>query len=243
MDKLLDWFEEHKFGVIGTLALHSLFLLLFTMWQLRGVPTEEERSTMQMDVIEIEQAEQMIEQIENPELEQARRDVKNLTSNITATKTYQAYSSQRLSERVEEDLRKLEQEEFERLAQERRDRGEEIEVPELDPSKWSKERYMEQKVEPMKVEGLALVEYDLKGRTDSYLHKPGFQCMKGGVVVINVIVNSSGKVDKAELNPAASNTSDECLIEKAMASARSARFNSIQSGPQSGTIKYTFLRQ
>ena len=32
----------------------------------------------------------------------------------------------------------MEQAEFDRLAEERRERGEEIEMPELDPSKWDK---------------------------------------------------------------------------------------------------------
>ncbi len=240
MDKLLDWFEEHKFGVIGTLALHSLFLLLFTMWQLRGTPTEEERSTMQMDVIEIEQAEQMIEQLENPEQAQAR-EVKNLTSNITATKSYQPFSSQRLSERVEEDLKKFEQEEFDRLAQERRERGEEIEMPQLDPSKWNKELYMDKAAEPMKVEGATTVWHDLVGRVREN-DIPGYLCKSEGRVAVKVTVSADGTVTKADIDPSRTANADDCMLEHALRSTKRARF-STGTAAQSGTVFFLFLRQ
>lgn len=240
MEKLLDWFEEHKVGIIGSLALHSLFLLVFTMWQLRGTPTEEERSTMQLDVIEIDQAEQMIEQLEDPQRTEAR-EVKNLTSNITATKSYQPYSSQRLSERVEEDLRKFEQEEFDRLAQERRDRGEEIEMPQLDPSKWNKELYMDKAAEPMKVEGATTVWHDLQGRVREN-DVPGYLCKTEGRVAVRVTVSADGTVTKADVDRSRSANADDCMLEHALRSTRRARFSS-GAANQSGTVFFLFLRQ
>ena len=61
MTGFLDWFERHKLGVIGTLAMHSCLLFVFTLMELRTTPTEEERSDMRVEVISDDQAEEMIQ--------------------------------------------------------------------------------------------------------------------------------------------------------------------------------------
>ena len=64
-------------------------------------------------------------------------------------------------------------------------------------------------------------------------------------MLIRVEVARGGAVNKAEIDQAGTNTSDECLLENAMASARSARFTSSSSAPdpQRGTITYRFVAQ
>jgi hypothetical protein len=119
-------------------------------------------------------------------------------------------------------------------------------MPELDPSKWDPKRYQEKTdPKPVRVEGVAMVEFDLKDRTDSYLHRPGFQCRGGGVVVVRVSVDAAGRVTRADVDPQASTTNEDCLVEKAMDSARSARFSRSATAPdpQKGWIKYIFLSQ
>ncbi len=243
MDTFLNWFEEHKIGVIGTLAVHSALLFVFLLSNLRSIPREDERSDMRIEIVDSEEAEELIEEMEHEELAATDRKVTNLTSNITAERTMRSYSPQRLAQQVEEEVRRMEQEEFDRLQEERRERGEEITIPELDPSKWNKEKYMDEKPEPVRIEGLALVEFNLEDRVDQYLHRPGFQCLTGGIVQVNVTVDPSGRVIRAEMDPRTSTTTDECLIEKAINSAKTARFNDRAGGDQSGWIKYTFMEQ
>ena len=62
MTEFLDWFERHKLGVIGTLALHSVLLFGFTLWQVNMEPTELERNEMRVDVMNDVEAEEVMQQ-------------------------------------------------------------------------------------------------------------------------------------------------------------------------------------
>lgn len=243
MDRFLDWFEEHKVSVIGTLALHSLLLFLFTLMELRDRPPKDMVSMSHVDVMEPEKAEELMERIEHPELV-AAREVINATSNITAERVTNQFSHARLAERVENDLKAMEQAEFDRLAQERRDEGREIVIPELDPSKWNKEQYMKTAAEPMKVEGATTVWHDLKGRTREN-DVPGYLCKEMGRVAVTISVDRQGQVVKAEHDASRSQNADECMLEHAMASARRAHFNALLSAsdPQKGTLYFLFMPQ
>jgi hypothetical protein len=244
----LEWFDRHKVGIIGTLMLHTTALFYFAMLDLRSVPEERERSELRADVAP-PITDQEFERIEQQIITGTPVEVKSLSSNVSAQYAeprLSARAQERMAESIEEDLKAMEQAEFDRLKAERAARGEEIDMPELDPTKWDPERYKQQKeTKPVRVEGVAMVEYDLKDRSDQFLHRPGFQCRGGGVVLIRVSVAADGRVERAEVDPGASSTAEECLVEKALDSARNARFNrsSTAADPQKGWIKYTFLGQ
>jgi len=243
MTRFLDWFERHKLGVIGTLAMHSCLLFVFTLMELRSTPTEEERSDMRVEVISDDQAEEMIRQIEHPELAPVRK-ITNATSNITAEKTSPSYSPAKLEQRVENELREMEKAEFDRLAQERKDRGEEVTFPTLDPSKWNKELYMEKAAEPVKIEGATTVWHDLKGRVRAD-DVPGYLCKEQGRVALSIQVAPDGSVQKAEFDASRSAGADECMLEHALTSAKRARFNAASGAPnpQKGTLYFLFVHQ
>lgn len=238
----LDWFEEHKVAVIGTLTLHTLGLFTMTLLHMRTTPREEEISEMRMELITEEEAMQMQEAIQQQALG-IPQEVKNVTSNITAD-VKPTFSQAKLTERVENDLRAFEQEEFDRLAQERRERGEEVEMPQLDPSKWNKELYMDKAAEPVKVEGATTVWHDLQGRVREN-DVPGYLCRTQGRVAVRITVDRSGRVQKAEVDPSRSANADECMIEHALRSSQRARFNALSSAPdpQKGTVFFLFMPQ
>ena len=242
LNRLLDWFEEHKVGVIGTLALHTVGVFLFTVWNIRTTPTEDERSEMRIEVLSEPEMEELLQEMENQEQGVPQR-VTNLTSNVTA-EVKPGFSQERLAERVENELRQMEQEEFDRLAQERRDRGEEVEMPTLDPSKWNKELYMEKAAEPVKVEGATTVWHDLKDRVRAN-DVPGYLCKDQGRVAIAVQVDRRGFVVKAEIDVRQTSQANECMLEHALNSTRRARFNASSSAPdvQKGTVYFLFLPQ
>lgn len=243
MSSFLDWFERHKLGIIGTLTMHSFLLFAFSMWQIRTTPTDAERSEMRVEVVPQEEVEQFMMRVENPELAAAMK-VTNATSNITAQSSTRSYSPTKLAERVESELKAIEQEEFDRLAQERRDKGEEVVIPQLDPSKWNKELYLEKAAEPVKVEGATTVWHDLKDRVRAD-DVPGYLCKQQGRVAISIHVDRAGRVLKAEVDAGRSAGADDCMLEHAMTSARRARFNSLGSAPDphKGTLYFLFLPQ
>lgn len=243
MHGFLDWFEDHKYSIIATLTVHSFLLFLFSLSTLSTVPEKATMAEAYVEVIPPAEVEQFIQRIEHPELAE-NMQVTNATSNITAQTSMSRASQARMAEAVESDLKAMEQAEFDRLAQERRDAGQEIVIPELDPAKWKKERYMKPSSEPIKVEGTALVSIDLDKR-DRMPGIPGYLCRGSGRIVIKVEVERSGRVRKAEFDPERSQNVDECMFEHAMRSARETRFTQSSSAPepQVGTITFTYVAQ
>ncbi len=242
----LDWFERHKFGVVGTLMLHTMMLFAMAMSKL---PQESKEKVQPEMVMELATPEELPPDptLQPPLL--ASVPVKNLTSNITASSSqprmFLSHGAQeRISSSVEEDLRSFEAEEFAKLAEERKLAGKEVAMPELDPSKWEKERYMKRDPQPVKVEGLTTVAVDLVGRTDIHLDVPAYLCEGQGQVVVRISVARDGTVSRADEDVTRTHA-DECMIEHALSSARAARFTSNSSAPdpQRGTITYTFLAQ
>ena len=227
LESALDLFDRHKYGVIGTLMLHTMLLFVLTMARVYRHP---ETATAN-------------------ELQVVLADVTNRTSNATAepdrSPPMSSAARARMGQRVEEDLRNLEQAEFDKLAEERRAQGKEVTVPQLDPSKFDKRNYLEKPTKPVKVEGLTTVSYDLAGRSDIVLEVPAYLCKGSGTVAVLVAVDAAGNVRRSELDPARTTTRDECMVEHAMASAAGARFtrSSTAPDPQRGTITYIFLPQ
>lgn len=87
------------------------------------------------------------------------------------------------------------------------------------------------------------VSASLDGRTSLSLPKPQYPGNEEGVVVVQVTVDKSGLVKKAEAGFRGSNTTDPDLIAAAKKAALQARFNVDNNAPafQVGTITYRFV--
>lgn len=247
LDRFLDWFERHKFGVVGTLMLHTFMLFAMAMSKL---PKENEAKAEQEMVMELAAPQDLPP---DPMLEpplSAAVEVKNLTSNITAQVQPQMrmypgpQAQEQMASDIEEELLAFEADEFHKRDSARKAQGKEVVMPELDPSKWDPKLYLPKKNEPSRVEGLTTVTYDLVDRTDIDLDVPAYLCMGQGVVMIRVAVGQDGRVRKAELDEGRTHA-DDCMRENALRSAGSARFNSSSTAadPQRGTMTYIFLAQ
>lgn len=247
IDRFLDWFERHKFGVVGTLMLHTFMLFAMAMSKL---PKESEAAAADEMVMELAAPEDLpLDPMLEPPLS-APVEVKNLTSNITAQVQPQMrmypgpQAQEQMASDVEEEVLAFEAEEFRKRDSARKADGKEVVMPKLDPSKWDPKQYMPKKNEPSRVEGLTTVTYDLTGRTDIALDVPAYLCMGQGAVVIKVAVERDGRVSRAELDEGHTRA-DDCMRENALRSAQNARFNSSGSAadPQRGTMTYIFLAQ
>lgn len=248
-DRFLDLFERHKYGIIGTLLLHTLLLFTLAMSRFGGREERENLTEAQLDVLP-PMTDEEFTGVEQRVLQGGTvTDLKSMVSNVTAEKTASTWPSratqERMAQQLEHDLKAMEQAEFDRLAQERHEKGEDVVVPELDPTKWNKELYMQKAAEPVKVQGNAAVWHDLKDRVESRLDIPAYTCRGSGEVVVKVAVGRDGMVRRHELDAAGTTTSDACMIERALASAAVARFNFSGSSPdpQRGSIHYVFVAQ
>jgi hypothetical protein len=88
------------------------------------------------------------------------------------------------------------------------------------------------------------VSYFLENRWHRYVYIPTFKCQGGGTVILDIVINQTGKVISALISENKS-TQDACLLEEAYRSAITAQFNADSNAPpkQLGTITYVFLAQ
>ena len=244
-DRFDRWFERHKYGVIGTLLLHSFALLGFSIVQLKDHAIEKAQQEEYLEIVTPMSETELQAMAEQSMKQQAEGgEVTNAVSNALAE---MAKPSAAMLERYEaktmEDLKAMEQEEFDRLAQERAERGEEIVVPALTPEKWDKKLYMEP-AKPIKLAGNVTVEHNLADRSAN-IAVPAYKCKSGGTVTIDVEVDRSGRVKKTALNAEASSTTDACMTDLAEQAAANASFSPSTSAAdaQSGWIKFVFVAQ
>ena len=85
------------------------------------------------------------------------------------------------------------------------------------------------------------VEYTLTGRTIvGELPKPDYSENMAGKVIIDIVVNESGRVTAATYRAQGSTTNSSVLIDAARAAALKARFSEDESFVQGGSITYIF---
>ena len=88
------------------------------------------------------------------------------------------------------------------------------------------------------------ISYNLKDRAAIELPNPVYTCDKGGKIVISIVVDALGKIDKATYNPSLSTTSNGCLIDAALEYTQQSRFTTKGGRDrQLGAITYLFPGQ
>ncbi len=107
------------------------------------------------------------------------------------------------------------------------------------------ERLKESRKMEANYQGPTRIYYDLAGRNHTFLPIPIYKCQGSGKIVLLIEVDQKGSVAAASIVTGESTTSDECLIETAIGSARISRFSADFSAPkeQRGTLTYIFVAQ
>ena len=92
--------------------------------------------------------------------------------------------------------------------------------------------------------GASVLSYRLDGMKARHLPKPAYLCYGGGVVVVIVNVDQTGRVVGAKVNEAGT-TGDGCMKREAVKAAKLSRFFGSQTAPdpQVGEIVYRFIPQ
>lgn len=91
---------------------------------------------------------------------------------------------------------------------------------------------------------LVFVELENKDRGKAYIHVPVFTCYGGGTVVVDITINSSGKVVSAEIISSSVNSDGECLKTEAKNAALKSKFTKISgTKTEKGKITYQFINQ
>ncbi|MBL7965241.1 MAG: hypothetical protein JNM31_15505 [Flavobacteriales bacterium] len=247
---LLSAFDRHKYGIIGTLMVHTLVLFGLAISEMRTEPDEDKRSELRIDIAppmteeEFQRLEQQLAADQPPtEWQRIQSAVNNPEDPATPRERLDARTQERISEKVWNDLKEMEQAEFERLSAERKEAGEEVEIPELDTAKWNKDRYLPKDLPPpAPVDGPVAVDHTLKPR-QLYIRVPMYLCKGQGKVVLQVAVDAEGRVGQIKVD--ATTQADACMVDFAVERTGTARFSraSGQPDPHRGTVTFLFQAQ
>src|SRR5262245_19643982 len=103
-DRFLDWFERHKYGVIGTLLLHTLLMFALAVGQIRTDPKPETLAETELEVLPAlsdQEFEKLQEQLASSNGPTELSEVKSMVSNITAHRVIEnAWPSQATQQRM-----------------------------------------------------------------------------------------------------------------------------------------------
>lgn len=89
------------------------------------------------------------------------------------------------------------------------------------------------------------VSHDLKGRSSvGELHKPENTTNRGGRIIVDIIVDATGKVLLAKPRGKGTTINDSRLVSATIDAAYKTQFNNIEGeGTQNGTITYNFIME
>jgi hypothetical protein len=255
---MLRFLERHKFGLLGTVLIHFLFLFL-AMYAYMPKGSVEIENILVIDFeeetdTEIQKEEEVIKQNIKESNDNSNKAVNESAPKNVESGDYNEYNKEvsptnkeSFEKQLEQELKALEKQ----VIQEQRDAGygytdEEKEA--LLDSKKNKELETVEDQKPRSeaaFKGNTNITYKLKSRFDRHLQVPVYMCQYGGVVVINIAVNQEGDVISAKLDEESTRISDQCLIQAALKGAKNTKFNRSRSATkiQKGSITYRFLEQ
>lgn len=238
-------------SIIAVLAIHAIVLTVLNFVPVQRVERTTEYVPVDMAEFEETPEERTLEEIL---AERIQEDVANLTANANTKRSNErkSYSSRRQEQRAEkevnEELKDFADKEFELARQEREQRQATQQSEETPPE--NKQQLTQEELDAydyhgQSYNGKVTGEVDVPGREIRYLHIPGYKCIGGGVVVLNILVDREGNVVEAVIDPARSSFSGDCIPSEATGSALKSKFFKKSAAPKrtAGTITYRFVPQ
>lgn len=246
-----SWIYEHRIGILTTVVVYMSCIIAFLSYRIVINQATNEMIAIEFEKEKLPEQEPTPEEIKQKEIEmlheQAFAKAQNKISNENSKfNTSLRDSKKSNAEEIYKEAERVTREVAAGKAAYESGLAELSEASKKKPKTESSNQSAEKgdKNQRENVKGNVFVSYDLKNRTDTYLHKPAYQCQYGGMVVVNITVNQSGKVIAAVVDKATSST-DGCIIKMAEQSALASTFDASTSAPdkQKGTITYRFVPQ
>ncbi len=244
----VDWIYDNRFGICIT-SIVLLTMAVIFVWVKIGIPVDaevqepEKEKSVYIDASEMLRLEQEQTPVEQePEISREDwRSVRNVSSNDNAAEG----EALRNDKGLDKELKRL-QEAAAKGAEENRknmERGlNEVEAM-IGDAAAEKNTKTDKKQKSSKVAGNVTVEYSFSNPARHHVNLmiPAYLCEEGGQVVVEAILNQSGKVIYAR----AISGGNERMQSVAEESARASTFNIDGKAPakQKGTITYIFIPQ
>ncbi len=268
MDRLLDFIEKRRWGILVTFLLH-VGLLLYLQIDTYKFKLPERDYAVMTETLDEELIELKPEQIEPEETkpqESFSGDVRNITQNVNdkRQKSFDNFSKSSTDQKVEQSVKDLERQFFEEFSNARggSESGDSKSntgsggsaqpktSTESKPTKDNSATQISGSSSDKQFAGTTMVKYELKDRfphnnNDWHIRNPGYTCGSNanGVVVVAIRVNQNGDVVSTRYVPERSTNANGCMIEQAEIYAKKSRFAFKGDAPktQDGFIYYTFV--
>ncbi|MFM9986947.1 MAG: energy transducer TonB [Flavobacteriales bacterium] len=240
-------------AIIVSLIIH-IFILFVTHMLTEDVPrvAEQELIPVEIDMLEPEEVEKVIQEQEALQMRQGT--LRNVVANENSERTnqvtnYRGMTQAQINEQVYNDLKAMEQAEFDRLQEGKPDfnskpsgsgQSDNKTSPRNDPNQW----YKDNKGSNKSYSGNVSAAFNMKGRDVYYQPLPTYRCKTSGTIVVLVTINQAGEVVDSRIDEAKSST-NECLRSESESYARKWKFDykGDAQKKQDGTITFTFSAQ
>lgn len=238
-------FSVRKYGVLGTISFHLLVLVIILAFKINAERSAKP-SGIEIDMKTLEELARL--EMEVPEIPvPAGENARNIAvdQNEDRIESFEDYRNYRVPDQVVDNLARSNAEQAVKDI---------IESENLDPfndelpdiATEELKLFRADKTEEEQVyKGATNIYFTLEEREVVHLEVPVYKCQGGGLVKLDIRVNRRGIVEFVSVDDAASETSDDCLINAAREAAMKTRFNLNQAAPllQSGTLTYRFIAQ
>lgn len=240
------WIIPHRRGIMGTVIFHLTLVIFLLSMEISRVQVHSEMEIVMDSPTPEKVQKKEEEQQRKKEIRQktSQKEVERMLRSIAVNEN--AVQSQNrakvnVQQYVDEIMKELEEE-----GRGRRYKAQHDKNYQKDSLQNARDK-REQKLDSLKstfYAGESSVSYNLKDRYARFLPIPVFKCEYGGQVVVEILVNPKGVVQKAVILEEQSQ-SDDCLWQVAIDAAKRSRFNENSEAPeqQKGTVTYNFVKQ
>lgn len=241
------FWNRHKVGILGTIALNMVLAILFFVFELRSRPYLHDTMVLldfdrEYEILPEKQPEvfepPLPKDAIDPEYEwEAIRNIavdatkEDLNPGLTDEKQIDADELYQEAQRIREDMQRNRD-----LWEESQNTDEAI-VPNV-------EEKVITTTDEGQFKGPTVISYFLEGRKARRLPVPAYKCEGGGRVVVDIEVEGDGTVSKVSIDESNS-VIDDCMNRSALEAAKRSLFSVDLSAPnkQAGSITYLFVPQ
>jgi len=241
-----SYIEQHKFSILGTIAVHIILLVWFNLTIVIHKPYEtKERVVMRLDFSETE-SENLPEDNEQGQGE-TTSELTNVVANANQEETSytnQQFSKSRADQEVLDALKQLEADEYKSIEHAPENEAVPNEDKAIDPN-LVKTDAKENENASYGNDVMATASYFLKNRSPQRKPTPSYKCTSEGTVVVNIKVNQKGRVIASSIDESKTNTQNDCLRNEAVSYAKRWKFTQDfnDNARKSGWIKFSYVAQ
>jgi len=240
--------ERHKYSILGTIGIHVLLLVWLNLQLVVNAPNfSNERIVLRLDFSKNEEnIEKQLQETENNGGEN-NTPLTSVVANANQEKTTysnQNFSKSQADQEVLEELKQLENEEFNSIKHiEKKEKNLE-EAPKID-NNLIKEGAESNEKASYGNDVKATASYYLPNRTPQRKPAPSYKCTTEGIVTVKIKVNQKGRIVSAIIDESKTNTQNECLRHEAINYVKRWRFtqNFDDKLKKEGWIKFVYVSQ